>query len=58
MSAQTILQEYYPEYRVKAPLPPDLLELCMGFLIEEKKKYYPNGQLKIQGTWVNGKKHG
>ena len=58
MNAQTILQEYYPGYRVESFLPPDLLEMCMGMLIEEKKKYYENGQLESQGTYVNGKKHG
>ena len=50
-----VLQEYYPKYRVESPLPPDLLEICIGFLIEEKKKYHPNGQLEFQGTYVNGK---
>ena len=51
-------QEYYPEYRVESPLPPDLLELCIGFLIEEKKEYWLNGQPWSQETYVNGKKHG
>ena len=53
-----ILQEYYPEYRKQAPLPSDLLELCISFLIEEKKEYHSNGKLLYQGTYVNGEKHG
>ena len=65
MNAQTILdaskhvlQEYYPEYRVESPLPPNLLEMCVGMLIEEKKEHWSNGQLESQETYVNGKKHG
>ena len=52
-----VLYEYYPEHRVEAPLPPDLLELCIGFLIEEKKEYWSNGHLKSHGIYVNGEKH-
>ena len=58
MSSSEVLKTYYPEYRTEAPLPPDLLELCVGFLIEEKKEYYENGQLRSQGKCVNGEKHG
>lgn len=40
------------------PLPPDLLKICLSYVVIVKQKKHNNGQLREEETFLNGKKHG
>jgi len=56
--ALRILNQYYPDYRQCAVLPPDVLLIVMEYLQLERNTYYTNGDLKSRGVYVNNQLHG
>ena len=42
----------------KAPLPDDLMRLCLSFIAETKREYYENKQIKSEENYYDGKQHG
>ena len=56
--AKNILLDYFENYKTVSFLLPELIELVIENLIEEKMEYDDDGNLKSQGILVDGKKHG
>lgn len=57
---QFYLDIAYPDYKKKAPLPPDLLEMTIEYLVVVKREqgWYNNKQIEWEVNWVNGQKYG
>ena len=55
---KTIINDLVNKYIPDSPLPPDLMKLCVSYLVEVKKDYYPDGQLWDETPRVNGERHG
>lgn len=57
--AKSLLDEYYSDYRTHAPLPPDILILCVSYNCKIKRKYHKmSGKLHYINKLYCGKTHG
>jgi len=58
MSKEYINEIYKVGFPDDAPLPDDLMRLCLSFIAEPVIKYYANGEKRIEFNYYNNKKHG
>jgi hypothetical protein len=55
--AKEYVQEYFPDC-LGTPLIPDILNICIEYLVSIHVGWYENGQLYYEHPHVNGKVHG
>ena len=58
MSNEYIDKIYKDIFPDDAPLPDDLMRLCISFIAETKREYYDDGQIKSEENYYGGKPHG